>query len=65
MIVDPAPDALVRDPVTMTAVTPGTTVDENDPYWGRLIADGDLVTSATPAPAARRASAASTEGADK
>ena len=65
MTVDPAPDALVRDPVTMTAVTPGTTVDENDPYWGRLIADGDLVASATPAPAARRAPAASTEGADK
>ncbi|MDK8187775.1 MULTISPECIES: DUF2635 domain-containing protein [Sphingomonas] len=65
MIVDPAPGALVRDPVTMTAVTPGATVDEHDPYWGRLIADGDLVASATPAPAARRAPAASTEGADK
>ncbi|MFN3675580.1 MAG: DUF2635 domain-containing protein [Sphingomonas pseudosanguinis] len=65
MIVDPAPDALVRDPVTMTAVQPGTTVDENDPYWGRLIADGDLVASTTPAPPARRAPATSIEGADK
>lgn len=59
MTVDPAEGALVRDPVTTLPVTAGTTVDETDPYWARLITDGDLV-AATPAPATR---AASREGA--
>lgn len=63
MIVDPAEGALVRDPVTKSPVTAGTSVDENDPYWARLITDGDLV--ATSAQAKRRAPAANREGADQ
>lgn len=53
MIVDPAPGALVRDPATQTALAPGADVDEHQPYWGRLLADGDLAPSepeAEPAP---------------
>lgn len=60
MIVDPAPGALVRDPDTLLELSAGATVDENAPYWARLIADGDLV--APPAPASRRAAASTNEG---
>lgn len=64
MIVKPASGALVRDPLTRLAVEAGATVDPNDPYWARLIADGDLVE--VPEHAAKRgASSTSREGADK
>lgn len=43
MIVNPAPGALVRDPVTRRALQPGDEVDITDPYWGRLLVDEDLL----------------------
>lgn len=64
MIVDPAPGALVRDPATALAIEAGTTVDENDPYWARLLVDGDIV--ASPAAAGPRTTRTSNrEGADQ
>jgi len=42
MIVNPAPGALVRDPVTKLVLQPGAEVDHNDPYFARAIADRDL-----------------------
>ncbi|WP_288935520.1 DUF2635 domain-containing protein [uncultured Sphingomonas sp.] len=64
MIVDPAPGALVRDPVTSHVITTGTEINEHAPYWSRLLADGDVVPAA--APAAPRASLIpSREGSDQ
>ncbi|WP_242183088.1 DUF2635 domain-containing protein [Sphingomonas sp. CARO-RG-8B-R24-01] len=55
MLVDPSPDALVRDPTSGRAIEAGTEIDPNDPYWARLMTDGDLV--ASPERAAARTSA--------
>jgi hypothetical protein len=63
MIVDPAPGALVRDPATTLAITAGTTIDENDPYWARLLVDGDVAPAATSTTAPRAAT--NREGAEK
>lgn len=43
MIVNPAPGALVRDPVTKLAIEDGTVIDPTDPYWSRALADGDVL----------------------
>jgi len=48
MLVDPAPGALVRDPVTKLAIAAGADVDPNEPYWARALADGDLLPVETP-----------------
>lgn len=54
MLVNPASGALVRDPSTYRAIEAGTDVDPLDPYWSRLIIDGDVVPMpAVPSRAAR------------
>lgn len=63
MIVDPAPGALVRDPATTLAIAAGTTVDETDPYWARLLVDRDVAPAATSTTAPRAAT--NREGAEK
>lgn len=57
MIVIPAEGALVRDPMTKLALTGETDVDVNDPYWARLLADGDVMSKASVAETASRAAA--------
>jgi hypothetical protein len=54
------PGRLVRDPVTRRVVdqTP-ITIDETEPYWVRLLADGDVVEG--PAPASAKAAATSSQ----
>lgn len=52
MIVNIAPGALVRDPVTKLALEDGATVDPNDPYVTRALLDGDLVAADETEPAA-------------
>jgi hypothetical protein len=55
MIVNIAPGALVRDPVTKLPLERGADVDPNDPYIARALADGDLVFGARhPARVSRR-----------
>jgi hypothetical protein len=51
MIVKPALGALVRDPATRRAVEPGAIVNETEPYWSRLIRDGDMLHAPELAPA--------------
>lgn len=63
MIVDPAPGALVRDPATTLAIAAGTTIDESDPYWARLLVDGDVAPASTVTTAPRAAT--NREGAEK
>ena len=67
MIVNPAEGALVRDPMSKLALEAGAEVDDHDPYFARLLADGDLIAVLTePAPAApvaTRRSAVSSEDA--
>jgi hypothetical protein len=43
MIVKPALGALVRDPATRRAIEAGDEVDAQQPYWSRLLTDGDLL----------------------
>lgn len=43
MIVNIAPGALVRDPVTKLALEDGASVDPNDPYIARALVDRDLI----------------------
>lgn len=58
MIVNPAPGALVRDPVTKLAIEDGAEIDANDPYWARALADGDIATPDEKTPAVQPAPSA-------
>ena len=51
MIVNPAADALVRDPTTGRAIEAGAEINETEPYWARLLVDGDIVPAADTAAA--------------
>lgn len=43
MIIVSVPDRLVRDPATRRVVdATGLNVNELDPYWARLLTDGDV-----------------------
>lgn len=42
MKIYPVPERLVRDPVTGREVTGATEVADNDAFWIRRIADGDV-----------------------
>ena len=57
MIVVSVPDRLVRDPATRRLVDAlGVEIDPTNPYWARLLADGDVAPAPEPTPA-RKASA--------
>ncbi|MEW6612704.1 MAG: DUF2635 domain-containing protein [Pseudomonadota bacterium] len=42
MKIQPVPGRLVRDPATGREVTAVTEVPDNDPFWLRRLADGDV-----------------------
>lgn len=42
MKIQPVPDRLVRDPVTGREITEPVVVPDNDPFWLRRLADGDV-----------------------
>jgi hypothetical protein len=47
MIIVSVPGRLVRDPATRRVVdNNGLTIDPNDVYWARLLADGDVAEKA-------------------
>jgi hypothetical protein len=66
MLVNPAPGALVRYPASRRAVEPGDDIDPTDPYWSRLIIDGDLIAAPaeTPTPERPRRAGSSQEEAN-
>ena len=57
MTIHPVPGRLVRDPATGREITGPTTVGDNDAFWLRRIADGDVSIQAT--------KTAAPQGADK
>lgn len=42
MKIQPVPGRLVRDPVTGREITEPVIVPDNDPFWLRRLADGDV-----------------------
>lgn len=42
MQIQPVPGRLVRDPVTGREITEPVAVQDNDPFWLRRLADGDV-----------------------
>lgn len=50
MKIAPAPHRLVRDPVSGREITGEVEIPDNDPFWQRRLACGDVVKVPAPAP---------------
>lgn len=61
-----APGRLIRDPATGREINGPTTVPDNDPFWIRRLADGDVLPVAeAEAPATQASSRKAAAAADK